>query len=102
LLFLIPIFSSYEAAQKFGNSIASDGNIERFTPEIFQIGQIGCAALGLLSISFSVFAGFFPKKYKFFMQRQKQSLRSIPRRFVQDVRSFRQSMIASFKLRNLT
>lgn len=98
LLLLIPIFSSFEAAQKIGNSIASDGNIERFTPEIFQIGQIGCAALGLLSIGFSVFAGFFPKKYKFFIQRQKQSLRSIPRRFVQDIRSFRQSMIASFQI----
>ncbi|GAP40484.1 dolichyl-phosphate-mannose-protein mannosyltransferase [Flexilinea flocculi] len=98
LLFLIPMFSPYEAAQKFGNSIAPDGNIERFTPEIFQIGQIGCAALGFLSLGFSLFAGFFPRKYQFFIQQQKQSLRSLPRRFVQDVRSFRQSIIASFKI----
>jgi hypothetical protein len=45
-----------------------------------------------------LFAGFFPRKYQFFIQQQKQSLRSLPRRFVQDYRSFRQSIIASFKI----
>ena len=98
LLYLIPLISSFETAQKFGNWIAPDGNIERLTPEVFRIGQIGCAALGLLNLGFSLFAGFFPQKYKAFVLRQKQSLRSLPRRFVRDYQSFRQSLFASLEM----
>ncbi len=98
LFFLIPVIINFEKAQEFGNSIAPDGNLERLTPEVFHIVQIGSGILSFLNFCFSLFAIIFPQKYKTFIQQQKQSLNSLPSRYKKDIQLFWKSLITSLRM----